>query len=202
MLSAVAICLVLFVSKTIGGCYDATPAFLFPKYDESQQVLKDAFKSIQQELESIIADGSYNTTSYSIEVTSSEKTLWSSFHTAREQDPARPGAKQVTGRSAYRIASISKVFTVLGILKQQVKGTLHFDDPVDQHLTELKEPQTGTIPWKSITLRSLASQLSGIPRSCENTNLPAPGTIANEAQGRMILPSMSRIPQTLACLLE
>ena len=202
MLLAIGFCLVLLVSNTIGGCYDPTPAFPLPKYDRSQHMLKDAFKSIQQELESIVANGNYNTTSYSIEVTSSEGTLWSSFHTAREQDSARPGAEQVTGKSAYRIASISKVFTVLGILQQQAEGTLQLDDPVDQYLTELKQPQTGTISWKDITLRSLASQLSGIPRTCESTNVLL-GMIANGPKGRlMILSPMSRIPQTLACHLE
>ena len=59
-----------------------------------------------------------------------------------------------------------KTFTVLGLLYQEKAGNLSLDDPVDKYIEELKEPQNGTLSWKDITLRSLASQLSGIPREC------------------------------------
>ena len=41
------------------------------------------------------------------------------------------------------------------------------DDTIDKYIPELKKKQEGTIPWGSITLRTLASQLSGIPNDCE-----------------------------------
>ena len=65
----------------------------------------------------------------------------------------------VDGDSQYRIASITKSFTILGLLYQHALGNLHLDDSIDKYIPELKEPDKGELPWKDITLRSLASQL-------------------------------------------
>jgi CubicO group peptidase (beta-lactamase class C family) len=157
----------LFVSQTLGACSQPSPAFPLPDYSKHQPIFLEALQKIQNELESIVANKTYDTTAFSIEVTSSKQTLWSSFHTARDRDALRPGAVEVNGNSAYRIASITKTFTTLGVLQQHAAGHLNLDDSVDTYLTELKGPQSGSIPWKDITLRSLASQLSGLPRDCE-----------------------------------
>ncbi|KAL6251326.1 hypothetical protein RBB50_001534 [Rhinocladiella similis] len=146
------------------GCGYQAPAFPLPDYEDAPPVLLGAFNQIEAAILDKLSDPKFNTSSYSIEVTSSNKTLWTSFHTAQFKNEDRPGAKHITGDSAYRIASITKVFTVLGILKQSEAGKLSLEDPVDKYLTDLQKPQTGSIQWKDITLRSLASQLSGIPR--------------------------------------
>jgi CubicO group peptidase (beta-lactamase class C family) len=65
----------------------------------------------------------------------------------------------VDGDSQYRIASITKVFTTLGLLYQHAAGNLSLDDAVDKYIPELKESDKGELPWKDITLRMLASQL-------------------------------------------
>ncbi|KAK6380731.1 hypothetical protein LTS17_004931 [Exophiala oligosperma] len=152
------------ISIIAAGCSYQAPAFPLPDYDNVPPQLLEAFTKIEAALQDTLSDPKFNTSSYSIEVTSSHKTLWTSFHTAQYRNEDRPGAKHITGDSAYRIASITKVFTVLGILKQSEAGNLSLDDPVDKYLTDLQQPQTGSIKWKDITLRSLASQLSGIPR--------------------------------------
>ena len=59
---------------------------------------------------------------------------------------------------------MTKPFTVLAILQQQQAGNLSLDDPVSNYVSALNLPQKGSIPWKDITLRSLATQQSGIPR--------------------------------------
>ena len=157
----------LFVSQTLAACSQPTPAFPLPDYTKHKPIVLKALQKIQNELELIIADKAYDTTSFSIEATSSKQTLWTGFHTARERDPVRPGTVEVNGSSAYRIASITKTFTTLGILQQHAAGHLNLDHSIDTYLTELRGPQSGSIPWKDITLRSLASQLSGLPRECE-----------------------------------
>lgn len=63
------------------------------------------------------------------------------------------------GDSQYRIASITKTFTTLGVLYQHAAGNLSLDDSVDKYIPELAEEDGGEIPWKDITLRILASQL-------------------------------------------
>jgi CubicO group peptidase (beta-lactamase class C family) len=91
-------------------------------------------------------------------VTSGDETLWTKYHTAQQHNKQRPGVTYVDGNSQYRIASVTKVFTVLGLLYQHAAGNLSLDDPVDKYITELRD-DGGAIPWKHITLRSLASQL-------------------------------------------
>ncbi|KAL8848313.1 MAG: hypothetical protein Q9221_006667 [Calogaya cf. arnoldii] len=74
----------------------------------------------------------------------------------------------MSDESYFRIASISKVFTVLAVLIQEKAGNCSLRDPITSHVQELKDrADTGTIDWDAITLETLASQLSGIPRECK-----------------------------------
>lgn len=92
-------------------------------------------------------------------MTSADETLWTKYHSSQEHDRDRPGVTSVDGDSQYRIASITKVFTTLGLLYQHASGNLNLDDPVDKYIPELKDSDKGELPWKDITLRTLASQL-------------------------------------------
>ncbi|KAL9083558.1 MAG: hypothetical protein Q9165_008483 [Trypethelium subeluteriae] len=146
-----------------------------------------------------------NITSFSIAVTTKEELVYEFHHSAqvqgragsdvameenlssREQDilgSRRPEKKIVDGNTAYRIASCTKVFTVLALLLEK---DVNWDDPVTKWLPELRGPDSSLanakhgfesgleeleeeerlinhVHWESITLRSLASQLSGIAR--------------------------------------
>ncbi|KAI9658643.1 MAG: hypothetical protein M1821_002203 [Bathelium mastoideum] len=96
----------------------------------------------------------------------------------------RCGGKVVDGSTVYRIASCTKVFTVLALLLQE---GVNWDDPVTKWIPELRWDRSESVPgegiedlggagqgedqtimnhvqWDSITLRSLASQLSGLAR--------------------------------------
>ncbi|KAF3053754.1 hypothetical protein E8E11_011950 [Didymella keratinophila] len=147
-------------------CHEPTVAHPLPDYDANDALLKHAFAEINNAIVNVASAPEFSTTSFSIEVTSSKETLWSKHHTANERNASRPDVPEVNGDALYRIASITKTFTVLGLLHQEKAGNLSLDDTVDKHIKELKEEQKGTLPWKDITLRSLASQLSGIPREC------------------------------------
>ncbi|KFY71517.1 hypothetical protein V499_08288 [Pseudogymnoascus sp. VKM F-103] len=158
---AITISLILFAAQTYAACYDPSPAFLPPKsstYRDSP-ILNDAFKTITASLDRLIAQPEFDTSSFSIEVTTSTHSLWELHHTARDKDPERLGAEKVTGESVYRVASITKAFTALAIIQQHVAGNLSIDDTIDQYLD-----LGGDIQWSDITLRTVASQLSGIPR--------------------------------------
>ena len=144
-------------------CYNPSPAFPLPKLAASNPELEQAFNNIKASIDKAVTSSKYDKTSFSLEVTTSKETLFALHRTAQQQDPSRPGATVVNGTSAYRIASCTKVFTVLGILQQHAKGTLHLDDVVQKYLPELSKKQTGTLPFHDITLRALGSQLSGIP---------------------------------------
>lgn len=153
-----------FVSLCAAVCHYHSPAFPPPDYSGKAPEFQEAFRKIESAISDIASQAKFNKSSYSIEVTSTHSTIWSSFHTATDKDAQRPGAEQVNGNSTYRIASITKVFTVLGILQQHAAGNISLDDTIEKYVSGLRGHQAGSIPWKDITLRSLASQLSGIPR--------------------------------------
>lgn len=155
-----------FVGLSAATCYEPSFALPPPKYDRDHPILRDAFTHLHDVLTIALGDPKYNSTSISVEVTSSEESLFEFHHTARQRNASRPDIPHVDGSALYRIASITKTFTVLALLQQHAAGNLSLDDPIEKYITELKGPQNGTLPWKDITLRSLASQLSGIPREC------------------------------------
>ena len=162
--------ILLLTSNVYAACFDPSPAFPPPDLNHvnaADPILVSAFASLQHSLAKLAGEDAFNTTSFSIEVTASNCVLWSAHHTARELNASRPGADPVTRESFYRIASITKTFTTLAILKQAAAGNLSLDDPVNNYLPNLK----GSIPWKDITLRTLASQLSGIPRDWSQGDL-------------------------------
>ena len=155
---------VAYVGLVAATCYEPSWAFPPPEYDHEHPILRDVLSSLHDSLTIALGDPRYNSTSISVEVTSSKESLWEFHHTARVRNESRPDIPHVNGSALYRIASITKTFTVLGLLQQHAAGNLSLDDPVEKYVAELKGPQNGTLPWKDITLRSLASQLSGIPR--------------------------------------
>ncbi|KFZ03908.1 hypothetical protein V502_10566 [Pseudogymnoascus sp. VKM F-4520 (FW-2644)] len=164
---AITLSLILLAAQTYGECYDP-PAFFPAKsstYRDSS-ILNDAFKDITAGLGRLIAHSEFDTSSFSVEVTTSTNSLWELHHTARDKDPVRSGAEKVSGESVYRIASITKAFTVLAIIQQHVAGNLSIDDTIDQYL-DLR----GDIQWSDITLRTVATQLSGIPRDFAMSDL-------------------------------
>jgi len=163
-----ALLLPAFVTST---CYEPSFAHAPPTYDVSHPVLHDVFTQLHDELTILIANPAYNSTSFSVEITSSHQSLWSFHHTARERNASRPDTPKVNGDALYRIASVTKTFTVLALLQQHAAGNLSLDDTIDKYVAELRGPQNGSIPWKDITLRSLASQLSGIPREMAQSDL-------------------------------
>ncbi|KAL2398027.1 putative hydrolase M10 [Exophiala dermatitidis] len=184
----------LLIPHAAAECRYQSPAFPAPDYSQPIPELQKAFRQIEASITSLINSPNhpeFNSSSYSIEVTSAQKTLWTTFHTAVDKDPERPGADTVDGSSVYRIASITKTFTVLGILQQQALGNLHLDNPVVKYIPELaattpttpgnQNAKTPQIQWENITLHSLASQLSGIPRDWAQgdlvTGLPDPTVI-------------------------
>lgn len=149
-------------------CHDPSPAFPLPKLSPTDPLLAHTFAYISQSLHDLVSESTYNKTSFSLEITSSTRTLYSLHHTARDRGASLRGVSKVDGDSVYRIASVTKLFTVLGVLYQHAAGNLSLDEPVGRYLAELNEEQEGKqqggLPWHSITIRSLASQLSGIPR--------------------------------------
>lgn len=120
-----------------------------------------------------------NTTSFSIDLFSAHDhgSLFQYHFTASALNAS--STKKVDENTVYRVGSISKIVTVLALLLQE--GKVHFDDPITKFIPELaryaeedneddEESETyddlATTKWSQITVGALASQLSGIGRTC------------------------------------
>lgn len=160
----------LLISSLVGvasaGCSEYSNAYPPPVYDLNDAAFRHALAEINTDFVTTVAAPEFASSSFSVEITSSKKSLWSKHQTARDRNVSRPDIPEVNGDALYRIASITKTFTVLGVLYQHNAGNLSLDDPVSKYIGELREKQEGSIQWTDITLRSLASQLSGVPREC------------------------------------
>ncbi|KIN07557.1 hypothetical protein OIDMADRAFT_22431 [Oidiodendron maius Zn] len=167
----------VFVCAT---CYNPGPSFppVHRLLDQTD------FEQLRTTLHRVISDilqepdgWTTNTTSFAVQVTSVNETLWDYFYTApilgeyKDSDPT-----PVTGDTAFRIASISKSFTVYAAL---LENKINLDDSVAQYIPELIEQRQinstlVNVDWDQVTIWSLASQLSGISREADSIRLPDP----------------------------
>ncbi len=69
----------------------------------------------------------------------------------------------VTSQSLFRIASMSKSFTAMAILKLRDEGKLNLDDPAYLYIPELKNLKYPTADAPPITIRHLLTHGSGFP---------------------------------------
>ncbi|MEE6482495.1 hypothetical protein FKM82_013256 [Ascaphus truei] len=120
-------------------------------------------------------------------VTYNDTVLWTgNFGRRNGSDPMSPSPNEYT---IYRIASISKIFPSLMLYKLWEEGVVtSLDDPLERYAANfsIKNPlgrkhmedelaflEKGTQQVKPspVTLRRMASQLSGLPRRLRSTNL-------------------------------
>lgn len=69
----------------------------------------------------------------------------------------------VTTKSLFRIASMTKSFTAMAIVKLRDDGQLRLDDPIDQYIPELKMTDLLTKDAPIVTIRHLLTQDAGMP---------------------------------------
>jgi CubicO group peptidase (beta-lactamase class C family) len=69
----------------------------------------------------------------------------------------------VTSQSLFRIASMSKSFTAMAILKLRDEGKLNLDDPAYLYIPELKNLKYPTADAPPITIRHLLTHGAGFP---------------------------------------
>ncbi|MES1161169.1 MAG: serine hydrolase domain-containing protein, partial [Bacteroidota bacterium] len=69
----------------------------------------------------------------------------------------------VNSRSLFRIASMTKSFTALAILKLRDEGRLSLEDPVYRYIPEIQKMPALTADAPAITIRHLLSHSAGFP---------------------------------------
>jgi len=94
---------------------------------------------------------------FSISLVDDQKIVWAKGFGMADPDANIPA----TAATVYRIGSVSKLFTDIGIMQLVEKGEMDIDAPVSEYLPNFK-PQN---PYdKPITLRQLTSHRSGLIR--------------------------------------
>jgi CubicO group peptidase (beta-lactamase class C family) len=74
-----------------------------------------------------------------------------------------PSKAPVTPDSVFRIASMTKSFTAIAILKLRDEGKLSLDDPAEKYVPEMKTLVYPTSDSPKITIRHLLSHAEGFP---------------------------------------
>jgi len=74
-----------------------------------------------------------------------------------------PSKSPVTPDSVFRIASMTKSFTAIAVLKLRDEGKLSLDDPAEKYVPELKALVYPTADSPKITIRHLLSHATGFP---------------------------------------
>lgn len=69
----------------------------------------------------------------------------------------------ITNDTVFRIASMTKSFTALGILKLRDEGKLSLDDPAERYVPELAGLKYPTTDSPKLTIRHLLSHAEGFP---------------------------------------
>jgi CubicO group peptidase (beta-lactamase class C family) len=95
-----------------------------------------------------------STTSFSIDITSVNSSFFTYHYTAPLRNTS--GTQEVDGDTAFRVGSVTKVFTVLAVL---METSMSLEDPIGKYVGELKGSK-----WGDVTLGLLASQLAGVQR--------------------------------------
>jgi CubicO group peptidase (beta-lactamase class C family) len=70
---------------------------------------------------------------------------------------------EATSKSDFRIASMSKSFTAMAILKLRDEGKLRLDDPAYLYIPEMKELKYLTKDATPVTIRNLLTHTAGFP---------------------------------------
>ena len=113
------------------------------------------------------------------------------FADLAKKSPATPA-------TAYRIASLSKLFTATAILQLRDAGRLQLDDPVAKWLPEFR-PAAKFPDAPVITIRHLLTHTSGLPRELSGAywnDMKFPDTAAMLRELNEAGPAVPRRPST------
>ncbi|KAB8252853.1 beta-lactamase/transpeptidase-like protein [Aspergillus flavus] len=170
------------------SCPLQTPLYPPPRNLLSRQDVKSASKNLSQTIEEALTTGitdlgslPLNTTTFAVKVFSShtEDSIYEYIHTSPTYSP-KPGAgaENTTLDSVYRVASISKLITVLTLLAHD--GYTHWNHPITDFIPELDimaRNQSSRVQWREVTIGDLAAQLSGVPHDYAFEDLAGEFTI-------------------------
>lgn len=153
-------------------CPLAGPAYPAPAYLSDSPLLSDAVHLFEAQLSnnSLGLDLQPTDAAWAVAFFSAKenRTLYERYYTP----PKNVGVPKVDGDSIFRLASVSKVFTVWTFLV--AAGESYFSHPITEYVPELANRSTSYsdalyddiehVRWEDVTLGELMSQSAGIAR--------------------------------------
>lgn len=133
-----------------GHCPPLGAVLPAPTIPSACAAVQAAIYEFQNDFTSLTSGFGSSAVSVSVKSIHQPDKLLDLHHTPPTRDPSSTNV--VDANTVYRIASISKIFTTLGVLHKGIR----MDDPVTKYL-----PDLGT-DWDDITIGALASHMSGI----------------------------------------
>src|SRR4051812_12619604 len=152
---AVIACVVCFSAGVFGQTYKAPPA-TFADTDRRAK-LEKAFPDIDRLVEKYAADTHVPGAAWGVIVDGELA------HTGVTGYRDVPSKAPVTPDTVFRIASMTKSFTAMAILKLRDEGKLSLDDPAEKYVPEMKALVYPTADSPKITIRHLLSHAEGFP---------------------------------------
>ena len=159
---------------------------LLPLPKPTPKRITEIFQKLESAL-SALADKESSLPAISMNVFYQDEILWSGHFGSKAYK--QPG-KKPNDSTVYRIGSVTKIFPVLMMYKFYEEGKISsIDDPLSKYAPNffIKNPYTND----NITLREIASQMSGLPReapclfSCNTTSTEQLALLKNRS---LILP--------------
>ena len=143
-------------------------ARLPPIFDPTPERLSNALKNVGDYIDSVV-DPEAQLPAISVNVFYQNRTLLNRHYGSKNYK----GENKPDDQTVYRIGSITKVFVVLMVYKFYEDGLIQsLDDPLSKYAPDffIQNPYTN----ENVTIRQIASQMSGLPREapcfyiCEN----------------------------------
>ncbi|EME41523.1 hypothetical protein DOTSEDRAFT_73816 [Dothistroma septosporum NZE10] len=151
------ISLLAWAAKTLAlSCSPSRPAPL-PSFTE--QDLGTAFDEINATLSKYFGQLAFDATNVAIEVTTSQTTLWSYFHSAADSS-SQAGTTVVNTDTVFRLARVSKLLTTAAVLQLHDQG--HIASLHDAAVAYIPELEPSAVEWGRVTIWDLLNNVAGV----------------------------------------
>lgn len=151
-----------------GLCPPLGPVLPAPKAPSANAYLQSQISLLNETLHNMTAPLSSSAISFAIQSIHEHKPMLEFHYTPK--DFGKNGVQKVDANTVYRLASTSKLFPVLAVLKTD---GMELNDPITKYLPQLRnlkkesrqQNQMWVVDWDDITLGALSSHL-GAPADC------------------------------------
>ena len=154
ILMALVFLLGLAVSMLSGCEFLRRMGLLEAAIETPEDAIRHIEKRVRQEMRRLDIPG------FAIAVVDDQSIVWEGYYGVGNLDAEDP----VTADTIFRVGSISKVFTAMEVMRLRDEGLVNLDSPIEDYLSDF-DVRRFFQSDESITVRSLLTHRSGLPRN-------------------------------------